>query len=42
MNAAVKTVSNSSVATGKASTIVEPSAEEKKNVEDLLSRLGLS
>lgn len=42
MNAPVKTVSNSSVATGKASTIVEPSAEEKKNVEDLLSRLGLS
>ena len=42
MNAPVKTVSNSSATTGKASTIVEPSAEEKKNVEDLLSRLGLS
>lgn len=42
MNTSAKTVSNSFAATGKASTIVEPSEEEKKNVEDLLSRLGLS
>lgn len=36
------TISAPVSATGKATTIAEPTAEEKKNVADLLSKLGLS
>lgn len=42
VSASTAKVSAPASATGKATTIAEPTAEEKKNVADLLSKLGLS